>query len=229
MCRFLWYNIVMDEYKDKKGVWRTINGVHIFIEDGKSIDEAFDDVKSAGKLLGVSLKPKPVDLTERHFKAMELAKSNALPKGIKPEENIGGTMDEDGNPVDMRKFPNGYLVSCGNDSFPENREFLYSEKGKDFISRFLAYSSDGRLYVGSWYSKGENGNEPTIWIKDKDTAMFLAKKLGQYQITDCAAYNKHKLQNYTKLTEKQSEFASEIFIDVADDETHKVKLEEADI
>lgn len=218
---------------DKKegGVWRTINGSKVFIEDGQTLEEALADRKKAGELLGYETEPKrkPAKLTKRHEKALGLAKSDNLPKGVKPVEYLGGTMDADGNSVDMRKFRSGYLVSCGNDSMPGNREFLHSPEGRAFLERFLSYSSDGELYVGSWYENGKNNNEPTIWIEDKETAMKLAKALGQYQITDCAAYNEFGCENYNLLNEDQLAAYDKIFLTVCGDAEHRMDLRKANI
>ena len=152
-----------------------------------------------------------------------------MPKGVEPKEFLGGTMSADGKPIDMRKFKGGYLVSCGNDSYPENKDFLLSEEGKEFLARFMENSDDGELYVGSWFENGKNNNEPTIWVKDKEKAMKLAKATGQYAITDCAAYNKYGCENYESLNDEQSARMNEIFLTTCDDEEHKVMLRKAKI
>lgn len=204
----------------------TVNGAHVYIEDGMTVQEALKGREKAGKLLNSGLGPAP---HKHEAKIRSLMKSNRLPKGIKPLEALGGTMDVDGNPVDMRKFKDGYLVSCGNDAFPENREFLTSDEGRAFINAFMSRSDDGEAYVGSWYENGRNNNEPTIWIRDKDKAIKLARLLGQYAITDCAAYNKYGCENYKELPAGMVDHIGEVFIDVCDDESHKVRLKEVDI
>lgn len=206
--------------KEGKGV--TIKGRHIFIEDGQSLEDVFKEREEAGKLLGVKLPP--IKSQSLHTKML---KNNQLPKGIKGEEYLGGTMDINGKPVDMNKFKEGYLVSCGNDSFPENKEFLLSEEGEKFIQNFIdKYSSDGELYIGSWFENNKNNNEPTIWIKDKEKAIQIAKLLGQYSITDCAKYNQYGCKNYKLLSDEQLDKANEIFIEVCNEKEHKVNLRE---
>lgn len=214
----------------KNGVWRTINGAKVFIEDGQTVDEAIAAKKKAGSLLNANLDRPKKKLTERHKAALGHVKSQKTPPEITPFEYMGGTMDPSGRPIDMRKFEEGYLVSCGNDSDPANREFLLSAEGEDFLERFLSYSDDGELYVGSWFENGKNNNEPTIWIKDKATALSLAKKLGQWSITDCAAYNRFGCRNYEPLSPEQFAASNEIFLDAIEDGSqHKVRLKEVDI
>ena len=212
--------------KEKEGKWITIKGRHIFIEDGQSLEDVFKEREEAGKLLGVKLPPIKSQ-SPKIKKVSILLRNNRLPKNIKGEEYLGGTMDENGNPVDMNKFKNGYLVSCGNDSFPENKEFLLSEEGEKFIQKFIdKYSVDGELYIGSWFENNKNNNEPTIWIKDKEKAIKLAKLLGQYSITDCAKYNQYGCKNYKLLNDEQWDKAKEIFINVCNEKEHKINLRE---
>lgn len=163
---------------------------------------------------------------EKRQKAISLMKSGKTPNNVEMKEFVGGTMDLDGNPVNMEDFKDGYLVSCMNDSFEENRNFVYNNP--EFIEKFMEKSDNGELYVGSWFENGKNNNEPTIWVKDKDKAIELAKKTGQYSITDCAMYNKYKCKNYESLTDEQEDAMPQIFIETANDEEHKVKLEEVE-
>jgi hypothetical protein len=163
---------------------------------------------------------------EKRQKAISLMKSGKTPKNVQMKEFVGGTMDLDGNPVNMEDFKDGYLVSCMNDSFEENRNFVYNNP--EFIEKFIEKSDNGELYVGSWFENGKNNNEPTIWVKDKQKAIELAKKTGQYSITDCAMYNKYKCKNYESLTDEQEDAMPQIFIETANDEEHKVKLQEVD-
>lgn len=153
-------------------------------------------------------------------------KSGKLPDGIEPQENLGGTMDINGNPIDMKRFKNGYLVSCGNDSYPENKEYLMNS---DFIERFMEKADTDELFIGSWYENGENTNEPTIWVEDRNTAIELAKLTGQYAITDCAKYNEYRCENYKLLTTEQKLRMEEIFIGICNEEEHKKKLKEIDL
>ena len=164
--------------------------------------------------------------SEKREKAISLMKSGNTPKNVQMKEFVGGTMDLDGNPVNMEDFKDGYLVSCMNDSFDENRDFVYNNP--EFIEKFIEKSDNGELYVGSWFENGKNNNEPTIWVKDKDKAIELAKKTGQYSITDCAMYNKYKCKNYETLTDEQEDAMPKIFIETAYDEEHKVRLEEVE-
>lgn len=168
-----------------------------------------------------------IERKEKAKKSIDLMKSGKTPNNVKMTEFTGGTMDLDGNPINMEDFKDGYLVSCMNDSYEENREFIYNNP--EFIEKFIEQSDDGKLYVGSWFENGKNNNEPTIWVKDKQKAIELAKKTGQYAITDCSAYNKYKCKNYEALsTDEQINAMPEIFISTANDEGHKIKLEEVD-
>lgn len=169
---------------------------------------------------------KEIQNKEKRQKAIGLMKSGKTPNNVQMKEFVGGTMDLDGNPVNMEDFKDGYLVSCMNDSFEENRNFVYNNP--EFIEKFIEKSDNGELYVGSWFENGKNNNEPTIWVKDKHKAIELAKKTGQYSITDCAMYNKYKCKNYESLTDEQEDVMPQIFIETANDEEHKVKLEEVE-
>lgn len=193
-----------------------------------SSDEAvkkFNELKKGGD--GTPAEQKEMEKRGIGFKsekAISLMKSGKTPNNIEMKEFMGGTMDINGNPIDMTKFKDGYLVSCMNDSFEENRDYIY--KNAEFIDKFLKYSDDGELYVGSWFENNSNNNEPTIWVKDKDKAIELAKKTGQYAITDCKAYNKFGCKNYELMNESQMQNLSNIFIDVSNDKEHKIKLSE---
>ena len=57
----------MDEYKGKKGVWRTIRGRKIFIEDGKSLKDTLKELDKAESLLNVKLDDRrPIEEEMRH-------------------------------------------------------------------------------------------------------------------------------------------------------------------
>lgn len=223
----------MDSFKGRKGVWRTVNGRRIFIEEGKTLKQTFAELEEAGEKLHADFEEDKAPIreemkkrSERYEAAKPWIASSRLPAGVKGEECLGGTMTAAGKPVDMRSFKEGYLVSCGNDSSPDNKRFLLSGAGKEFVGDFMEYSDDGELYVGSWFENGVNNNEPTIWVKDRKKAIELAKKTGQWSITDCAAYNRRGCENYKILNAEQSAFSEEIFIPVAKNgEEHAVRLE----
>lgn len=164
--------------------------------------------------------------TEQIRKVKPYIQSGKLPDRVEPQEYLGGTMGTDGNPIDMKRFKNGYLVSCGNDSYPENKEYLLNS---DFIERFMEKAGTDELFIGSWYENGKNTNEPTVWVEDKETAIELAKLTGQYAITDCAKYNEYGCENYKMLTTEQKLRMGEIFIDTCNGEEHKKKLKEIDL
>lgn len=202
----------------------TRNEVADIIKNNKSID-IYDGSKNEQPKEKKVLDAKEKSEAIKNVKQLMI--NDKLPEGVVGQQYLGGTMNSNGKPVNMKDFKEGYFVSCGNASYEENKKYLLES---DFIDKFMQYSSDGELYAGSWYEDGRNTNEPTIWVRDKETAIALAKKTGQYSITDCAMYNKYGCENYKmlpkRLTPKQFE---QIFIQTANDAEHKIKLKDVEL
>ena len=161
--------------------WVTINGQHIPIGAGESKDEAV-------KKFLAKKKEDPIDKQEREIaqRQAEKDKLNEDRKAVSTQDKHkqaveelskdkypDGTYDTDTyKPVE---YDNGYQVT-----FCQIGDNYNAKDYDDRVNEFRELSSDGRVSAG----KFESTPEISFHVKDRETAVRLAKKYNQISVWD---------------------------------------------
>ena len=186
---------------DKDGVWRTIGGRRIFIKNGEDLVTAMKnsgkfsknvisklqsgdgDGNSSQKRQKLLLKyKKEKEIIEKgkklekkiesKYEKMKQRHDNII-KELSGDNYASGTYDMEN--LKQISYNNGYQVT-----FSQVGDDYDNDKYYTLCKEFLDVSSDGKVCAG----KFEGTPEVSFNVKDKGTAMRLAKKYNQISIWD---------------------------------------------